>query len=61
MAINYALAHRRNVGGYGGPVILENPAAYPFAEGERDRDWRLATSEEWDAYVAYWMRDDYVG
>lgn len=33
-------------------VIIEDPDTFPFAPGERERDWREATDEEVDEYEA---------
>jgi len=36
------------------PVIIENPEHFPFEPGERDRDWHVASDDEYAAYLDYW-------
>jgi len=34
----------------GVPVVIERPETFPFAPGEREQDWHVATDAELQAY-----------
>lgn len=36
------------------PVIIEEPADFPFQPGEREGEWHVASTDEVAAYRAYW-------
>jgi hypothetical protein len=38
------------------PIIIEHPAHYPFADGEREREWHTASDDELIAYETFWNK-----
>ena len=51
---NAALIHKTIRGENGQPLVIENPEHMDFFPGERERDWREITPEEWAEYRAHW-------
>lgn len=52
--MSWVLAHNTETTAPGVPVIINHPDTFPFAPGERERDWHEASDEEYAAYEEYW-------